>query len=159
MFFAETLVWHTNSSKGNRLGLKEAWCGAGLRGVFMIWSLYIMGNFLAVGVPQLQHASPHPRSASAVHQVLSLFQVAPVKRRCWGFFRENSFDYKRFVGRAAHVSVVLSLSLPPSLPPSLSIYIYVYINIFMHILSLANRSWERRNIWQAFFWRDLKWYG
>lgn len=51
----------------------------GLRGVFMIWSLYIMGNFLAVGV-------------------LSLFQVAPVKRRCWGFFRENSFDYKRFVG-------------------------------------------------------------
>ena len=29
---------------------------------------------------------------------MSLFQVAPVKRRCWGLFQEESFDYKRLVG-------------------------------------------------------------
>lgn len=33
-----------------------------------------------------------------VSEAMSLFQVAPVKRRCWGLFREESFDYKRFVG-------------------------------------------------------------
>lgn len=35
---------------------------------------------------------------SCVSEAMSLFQVAPVKRRCWGLFREESFDYKRFVG-------------------------------------------------------------
>ena len=48
----------------------------------MLWSIYILGNFLAVGV-------------------MSLFHLAPTGRRCWGFFQENSYDYKRFVGLGA----------------------------------------------------------
>lgn len=79
-----------------------------------------MGNFLAVGG-------------------LSLFQVAPVKRRCWGFFRENSFDYKRFVGRAAQVSVVLSFSSLCRLS--------IYMNHFEHVIpynyiQLHKKSWS-----------------
>ena len=44
MFFANTWL----------AGVERFWGIPGLRGVFMIWSLYIMGNFLAVGVPRLQ---------------------------------------------------------------------------------------------------------
>ena len=64
--------------------------------------VYAIGNFLAVGVATralaLSERRAQRQESAASAQVMSVFYVAPLGRRCWGLFRVGSMGYKRFVG-------------------------------------------------------------
>ncbi|CAJ1417007.1 unnamed protein product [Effrenium voratum] len=68
----------------------------GLRSVFMIWCVYVIGNFLAVGA-------------------MSVFQIAPRGKRCCGLFRQQSYDYKRVVGPLYYLLMLLAILLSVAL--------------------------------------------